>query len=126
LPRPDQIQRANLVRYLNLNFVRRPDLRRDFAVRGVPPEEVLANLRPQYKALSQDHLETFLATIVSRRKPNLSHTDALSAALLGASRPLPCVPAKFPSPVRLQTSVNANRWSAGGKTELRGPGRFVN
>src|SRR5437879_3696813 len=27
---------------------------------------------------------------------------------IGASRPLPCVPAKVPSPFRLQTSINAN------------------
>jgi hypothetical protein len=30
----------------------------------------------------------------------------------GASRPLPCVPTKVPSPFRLRTSINANRWSS--------------
>lgn len=42
-----------------------------------PPEEVVANLRPQYKSLSMDDLSTHLATIVSRRKSGSSHGDAV-------------------------------------------------
>ena len=34
---------------------------------------------------------------------------ALRRSGIGASRPLPCVPTKIPSPFRLQTSINANR-----------------